>query len=270
MSDSEPLARAAGWLRDARRIAIFTGAGVSAESGIPTFRDDSGLWQKFPPEQFACWDGLLKTALAHPQQVAEFLVAVIEPIAVAQPNAGHRAIAELEKHAGVTVITQNVDGLHQEAGSTTVREVHGTFFEVVTLSGRFVRLINRKDLQNIVSRVRKAQAGPLKLFRLGLALRPLISLGPTSIRRPKIVLFGEAMAEPDWSNAQTDAGECDVMIVVGTSGLVWPAAGLPDEARRRGARIIDIDPHEQGQGHVWLRGTAATMLPHLVQSAFAS
>src|SRR5262245_29474469 len=134
MSDTETLARAASWLRGARRIAVFTGAGVSAESGIPTFRDDSGLWQKFPPEQFACWDGLLKTALTEPRQLAEFLVAVIEPIAQAQPNPGHRAIADLEKHVPVTVITQNVDGLHQEAGSTTVREVHGSFFEVVTLS----------------------------------------------------------------------------------------------------------------------------------------
>lgn len=268
MSQSETLAQAARWLREARRVVVFTGAGVSAESGIPTFRDDSGLWQRYPPEQFACWDGLLRTALVQPRQVADFLVAVIEPIASAQPNPGHRAIAELERHVPVTVITQNVDGLHQEAGSTTVREVHGSFFEVVTLSGRFVQLLSRRDLQDIVARVRSAQAGPLKLLRLGLALRPLIRLGPTSIQRPKIVLFGEAMAEPDWSNAQRDSDECDVMLVVGTSGLVWPAAMLPIDAKRRGARIIDIDPGEAGQGDLWLRGPAAGVLPMLLQAAF--
>src|SRR5262249_44213642 len=137
-TNQNTFSEAVNCLRRAERVVIFTGAGVSAESGIPTFRDAGGLWQKFPPEQFASWAGLLRTALLDPARLAEFLAAVLEPVAVAKPNPGHHAIAALEKHVLTTVVTQNVDGLHQEAGSTRVREIHGTFFEIVTWQGRFL------------------------------------------------------------------------------------------------------------------------------------
>src|SRR3989442_5394440 len=107
--DSAELSRAADGVRTAREVVVFTGAGVSAESGIATFRDDSSLWSRFPPERFATWGGLVKTAARHPRELAEFLLAVLEPVAAAAPNPGHRAIAHLEKHTGVTVVTQNID-----------------------------------------------------------------------------------------------------------------------------------------------------------------
>ena len=128
---------------------MFTGAGVSAESGIPTFRDDEGFWQHFPVDEFATWKGLVRTAIRQPRRVAEFIHAVLQPIAVAKPNAGHRVIAEMEKHVGVTVVTQNIDNLHQEAGSTIVHEIHGSLFEVVTRRGRFVGLLSRRQLLQI-------------------------------------------------------------------------------------------------------------------------
>src|SRR5580704_14259771 len=112
-------------LRKARNVVVFTGAGISAESGIPTFRDADGFWQRFPPEQFATWSGLLRTALTRPQLVAEFVLNVVEPVAKAAPNAAHRAVAELQKYAKTSVVTQNIDGLHQSAGSTHVHEIHG-------------------------------------------------------------------------------------------------------------------------------------------------
>src|SRR5262245_19479436 len=123
---NDELTLAANALRRARHVVVFTGAGVSAESGIPTFRDAGGFWQEFPPEEFANWAGLLKIAALHPHRLAEFLLAVIEPIAAARPNAAHRAIADLERHMNVTVVTQNIDALHQAGGSTVVKEVHGT------------------------------------------------------------------------------------------------------------------------------------------------
>jgi NAD-dependent deacetylase len=268
MSDASSLSQAARWLRAAREVVVFTGAGVSAESGIPTFRDDEGFWQHFPVEEFATWKGLVDTALHRPRRLAEFLHAVIQPIAVARPNAGHRAIAQLEQHVGVTVVTQNIDHLHQEAGSTIVHEVHGSLFEVVTRRGRFVRLLSRQDLVRIAEALDRAQQGRLVLPRVLRAIRPLAGLGLGGLHLPRVVLFGDALAEPAWTHALEAARRCDCLIQVGTSGMVLPAAMIPLEAKAFGARVITIDP-SGGEGDLWLPGTAATILPQLVQMAFS-
>jgi NAD-dependent deacetylase len=265
--DSEKLRLAADFLRGSREVVVFTGAGVSAESGIATFRDEGGFWNEFPPDEFATMPGLMKVAATHPRRLAEFLLAVLEPVARATPNPAHRAIAELEKYTGVTVVTQNVDGLHQEAGSTIVHEIHGTLFEVVSGSGRFVRLISRREMLEVVEKLRRALDGWLVLPRLISAVSPIIGLGPTVVHRPKIVLFGEAMAEPAWTLALQAARRCDVMLVVGTSGMVHPAATLPSEARSAGARVIVIGP-EPGLGDLWLYGRAGKVLPDLLCGAF--
>ena len=199
--DSPSLSRAASWLRAAREVVVFSGAGVSAESGIPTFRDDEGFWQHFPVEEFATWRGLVRTAIRRPRRLAEFIHAVLHPIAVAKANAAHRAIAEMEKQVGVTVVTQNIDRLHQEAGSTIVHEVHGSLFEVVTRRGRFVRLLSRPQLLRMAERLNRARHGWLVLPRVLLAIRPLAGIGFRGLHLPRIVLFGDAMAEPDWSRA---------------------------------------------------------------------
>jgi NAD-dependent deacetylase len=267
--DINSLLRAASWLRSAREVVVFTGAGVSAESGIPTFRDDAGFWRNFPVEEFATWKGLIRTAIRRPRRLAEFLYAVLEPVAVAKPNAGHRAIAEMEKHVGVTVVTQNVDTLHQEADSTIVHEVHGSLFEVVTQRSRFLRLLARRDLLAMAEKLDRARRGWLTLPRILWAMRPMLGLGLRGLHRPRIVLFGDAMAEPAWSKAVEAVERCDCMIQVGTSGTVMPAAMLPLEAKAVGAKIITVDPNE-GEGDVWLRGTAAAVLPRLVDAAFGS
>src|SRR5215469_11640115 len=121
-------------LRKARRVVVFSGAGISADSGIPTFRDADGFWQRFPPERFATWGGLLDTALTEPRSVAEFVLNVVEPIAKAETNAGHLAVAQLDRRVETTVVTQNIDGLHQAAGSQDVLEIHGSLLEVVDAS----------------------------------------------------------------------------------------------------------------------------------------
>src|SRR5262249_190994 len=126
-------------LRNARRLVVFTGAGVSAESGIPTFRDAGGFWTRFPPEKFATWDGLLRTALTHPRLLAEFVLNVVAPIAEAQFNPAHTAISQIGQHVPTTVVTQNIDGLHQAAGSHDVLEIHGSLLEVIDVeSGEIV------------------------------------------------------------------------------------------------------------------------------------
>jgi NAD-dependent deacetylase len=163
----------------------------------------------------------------------------------------------------VTVVTQNIDGLHQEAGSHCVWEVHGSAFSVVTLTGEPVRRIERQELQEIVDRLHGAIHPVFDRSTAWQAVLPIISVDPERICRPNIVLFGEAMAEPDWSRATEAAEECDCLLMVGTSGVVYPAAMLPEQAKSAGADIIAVDP-ARGFCDVWLQGTAATMLPKLV------
>ncbi len=131
---------------------------------------------KLPPEQFACWHGLLTTALLRPAMLAEFLLEVIGPVALAKPNPAHEAIARLERFLPLSIITQNVDGLHQEAGNRRVREVHGSFFDVVTLAGQPLGRLQRRDLQVVVERLARTQTGLFKLARLARALHPLMGL----------------------------------------------------------------------------------------------
>jgi NAD-dependent deacetylase len=165
-------------LRNAREVVVFTGAGVSAESGIATFRDEDGFWQRFPPEDFANWAGLLKTAAVHPRRFTEFLLAVLEPIARADPNAGHRAIAALEQHVNVTVVTQNIDGLHQAAGSTVVKEIHGTLFELVSTPGnRFLRLVTRGELLEIIEGLHEALESRATAVKAPVAIRSIFGPG---------------------------------------------------------------------------------------------
>lgn len=265
---AEPLERAAAWLGAAERVVAFTGAGISQESGIPTFRDDGGLWLEFPPERFATMAGLVKTAATDPAEVARFLVALLEPVALAKPNAGHRALAALTDHTHVEVITQNVDGLHQEAGSSVVHEIHGTLLEVIGAGGDVVRTLTRADLQDIVKSLRRALGRRfLKLAPVLSSVHPLMGLGTGLLHRPRIVLFGEALAEPDWSRAQEAAKVCDLMLVVGTSGDVWPAASLPRIAAAAGARVLAVNPQEE-EADLWLSGTAGEVLPRLVERAW--
>lgn len=269
MQESESIARAAQWLRSARRVVVFTGAGVSADSGIPTFRDADGFWTRYPVDEFATWRGLEGALARQPARLAEFLHAVLRPVAMAQPNAAHRAIAALEQHANVTVITQNVDRLHQEAGSTAVHEVHGSLFDVVDRRGQVLDTLSRAAILRIAEDLQRARHRRPIRPRVALALRPWAGIGPDGLYRPGIVLFGDAMAEPAWTDALAIACRCDCLLQVGTSATVMPAAMLPREAKGAGAKLITIDP-QGGSGDIWLRGTAADVLPQLLRAAFES
>lgn len=267
MNTNENLLLAAEWLRTSRHTVVFTGAGVSAESGIPTFRDAGGFWSDFPIEQFATWQGIAESAVKRPRRLADFVYAVLEPIAKAEPNAAHRAIARLEQHGLVTVVTQNVDNLHQAAGSGAVHELHGSFYEIVTPGGRIVRRLARHDLQRVAESIQRVRSGVAPLARLLWSLRPILGVGPRGFHRPNVVLFGDALPERAWSQALDAARDCSCLIQVGCSGTVLPAAMLPQEAKAGGARVITIDPHSS-HGDVWLSGTAADILPQLAAAAY--
>ncbi len=267
--NSDNLITAVLALRKARRVVVYTGAGVSAESGIPTFRDADGFWQRFPPEHFAQWSGLFSMVLSEPRRVAEFVLNVVEPIAMAKPNAGHLAIGTLEQYVPTTVVTQNIDGLHQAAGSKEVHEIHGSLWEVADVSaGRVVHRFTRDQLAAIAAALRaytEERESALKLLSVLRRLYPYDWLGR---HRPNLVLFGDSLAEPAWTKAEQAARSCDVMISVGTSGEVYPAAFLPQYAAAAGATVIKIDPKPSAA--CWLEGNAGTILPELVRAAWGS
>ena len=260
------IADAANVIRNSEKILVFTGAGMSAESNIPTFRDDEGFWRRFPIEEFATWNGIVRTIMRRPKDVVEFVHSVIQPIASARPNDGHVAVERLERHKSVTVVTQNIDRLHQLAGNTVVHEIHGSLFEVVSLKGRFHHLLSRNQLKRLSNKIQRCKRGPFTLARFLFAIRPWLGLGVRGLQRPNLVLFGDSMAEPDWEMACHAATNCDCIIQVGCSGLVYPAAMIPHEAKSAGARTIAIDPQPVQADH-WLQGTAADVLPRLVEQA---
>ena len=255
-------------LRRARRVVVFTGAGVSAESGIPTFRDADGFWYRFPPEQFAQWSGLRRMLLTNRRRVAEFVYNVVKPIAEADPNGAHRAIAEIERHIpATTVVTQNFDGLHQQAGSKNVCEIHGSLLEIVDVAtAEVVHRLQRSDLTTIVELLQGYIDRRLSLLKLISGLRRCYPLDWRGRNRPNLVLFGDALAEPAWRNAAIAAEDCDLFLSVGTSGSVFPAALLPSQAEAARATVIHIGPQKM-QG-CWLEGKAEEVLLKLVTTAF--
>src|SRR5687768_2192200 len=231
-----------GWIRAARRIAVLTGAGMSAESGVPTFRDaQTGLWAQFEPQQLATEDAFR----ANPKMVWDWYAFRRDMIAKVEPNAGHRALADFaQRHPQrLTLITLNVDGLHQRAGSPDVLALHGNIFEDKWL-----------DAPGGCCNPEAAAAGsPPHCAVCG------------NMRRPAVVWFGEILPLQTLEAAEAAARECDIMLVVGTSGVVYPAAGL---ARMAAGKVVIINPEPtelDDAAHAVLRGKAAQLLPQLLE-----
>jgi NAD-dependent deacetylase len=203
------------WVAEARSVAALTGAGISAESGIPTFRGAGGLWKQYRAEELATPEAFA----ANPQLVWEWYDWRRQVIGAAQPNAGHRALAELERSKRrFSLVTQNVDGLHDRAGSERVIKIHGDIWLL-----RCTRC-NRewRDLS-------------LKLD----PLPPVCACG--AMARPGVVWFGEALPHGPWRQAAEAVSSVEVLLVVGTSALVFPAAQLTPMARAAGAKVIEVN-----------------------------
>jgi NAD-dependent deacetylase len=242
----DALPRAAAPLRAADRIAVLTGAGVSAESGLATFRDAGGLWEGHRVEEVA-------TPMAFhndPKLVWRFYNLRRANATQARPNPGHVALAELETRRGsdrVTVVTQNVDGLHQVAGSRNVLELHGSLARVRCTGCRVVTDRAGEQLDDL----------PKCPDCQGLL-------------RPDIVWFYEALPEGVWSRAEGAVRQCGCLLVVGTSAVVYPAAGLIHVARASGARVIEVNVAPTQASHaadVGLYGPSGQILPRLVALA---
>jgi len=247
MTDLETeLDRAAEALKWATRVAVLTGAGVSAESGVPTFRASDGLWEGHRIEDVATPSGFKKD----PGLVWAFYNARRANVKTVRPNPGHYALAAMEERWGndFTLVTQNVDGLHAAAGNRRVLEIHGS-----------------------LRRTRCTACGEIQ----DRGLEPLGDLpvcGPCGgMLRPDIVWFHEALPEDTWEYAQLMAAQCDVLLVVGTSAVVYPAASLIPIAKRSrspGATVIEVNltPTEAGTlADVGLYGKSGETLPALCE-----
>ncbi len=231
------------WLRDAKRVAVLTGAGISAESGIPTFRGAGGLWRQFRPEDLATPEAFRRD----PKLVWEWYDWRRRMIARAEPNPAHHALVALQKRAPeFALITQNVDGLHDRAGSGRVLELHGDIWTVrCTACERAVR-DDRVPLPD---------------------LPPRCECG--TMLRPGVVWFGEPLPAGVWREAEKAATLAEVFLVVGTSAIVYPAAGLVSLAKSCGARVIEVNLDEtpfSSAVDVSLRGPAGQILPALLAS----
>jgi NAD-dependent deacetylase len=242
----------------------FTGAGISAESGIPTFRDPGGLWDRFDPVVFGTWEGLGRLAMSRPDELAAFLSELGRTLASARPGPAHHALARLEQ-AGLldAVITQNVDGLHQEAGNRRVIEVHGSFARTLCMICGDRQEVGREAF---VHDLERAVVGLHSAFVASLAsLLPRCS-GCGGPARPDFVAFGEPVQNFDRAEALVRA--CRVLLVVGTSGEVLPAAGLPEAARQAGATVLEVGPGStEVRSDLQVAGPAGSVLPTLVDAA---
>ncbi len=238
------LARVREALSSAKSIVVLTGAGISAESGIPTFRDAmTGLWSRFRPEDLATPEAFLRD----PRTVWDWYAWRRERVSQARPNAGHLALAAIESQAAARgasflLVTQNVDGLHACAGSRRLVELHGN-----------IRRVKCFDHGHPAERWTEG-AVPPRCERCG------------SMLRPDVVWFGEVLPEGAIEQAVRAARQCDLFMSVGTSGLVEPAASLAFEALSRGAMVAEVNPDRtplSGRASVVLGGVAGSVLPRL-------
>jgi NAD-dependent deacetylase len=229
------------------RVTVLSGAGISAESGVPTFRDDkNGLWARFDPYELSSTQGWRD----NPERVWAWYLWRHYLVADVAPNAGHHAIAAWQDGAHVSVITQNVDDLHERAGSMPVHHLHGSLFEF---------RCDRCDMP---------YTGTLPEMP-----EPMLEVEPPvchcgGLIRPDIVWFGEQLPDAPWQSAVEATEAADVMVVVGTSAIVYPAAGLAELALARGAAVIEVNPEVtplSRNATISIREPAGEALPGLLQ-----
>ncbi len=250
MHDHERLEEVARALAGANSVAVLTGAGISAESGVPTFRGAEGLWHTFRPEQLATPEAFARD----PALVWQWYRWRRERMAAVKPNAGHETLARLEDRVPTTtVITQNIDGLHARAGSRRLVELHGNVW----------RDRCTENPAHIFQREQSDPGGDTA------ATLPRCHCG--ALLRPDVVWFGEALDPQHLHAARESVKKAQMVLVVGTSSVVYPAAALPGIARRAGAMVVEINPEEtplSTDAHVVLRGPAGLILPELERLAF--
>jgi len=242
---------AAELFRKAGRVVVLTGAGISTPSGIPDFRSEgSGLWSRDEPMEVAS----LNTFRTHPERFFDWFRPLARQIFDARPNASHEALLEMEQ-AGIpqTIVTQNIDGLHQKAGSTHVIELHGTL-HTLSCTECFKQFESGPCLQSYIEDGKMPRCESCN-----------------GILKPDVILFGEQLPQSAWMEAQSAARQCDLMLVAGSSLEVLPVAGLPLQALDHGAHLIVINntsTYIDVRADVVIQDDVAAIIPEIMKRAF--
>ncbi len=239
----EEINRAREILSSTRHLVAFTGAGISVESGIPPFRGPNGLWSRIDPIVFD-----LEFFLSHPEKTYELVKELYEIFTSAQPNPAHYSLATAEQTGLLkAIITQNIDSLHQRAGNEEVIEFHGNCRQAVCLSCGRYQEFTPELLKNI----------------------PPLCSECGGLLKPDFVFFGEPIPQTALSRSLQEARTCDTMLVVGTTGLIQPAAQIPFVAKESGARIIEVNPEPSTYTHsitdVFIPLPASQALPLILE-----
>ena len=236
--------RAAEDILDSQKTIALTGAGISVESGIPDFRSAQGLWSRYDPEEYAH----ISAFRSNPAKVWRMLKEMMELVMSAEPNPAHFALAELEQMGLLSsVITQNVDGLHQRAGSKEVIEFHGSNQWLICLECGYRQEATSLSLEEV----------PPRCPNCGFILKP------------DVVFFGEPIPWEAQSKASEGARTCKLVLVIGTSAVVYPAAEIPIVAKRNGAKVVEINMEPTtltgSVSDYLLQGAAGKILPKIVE-----
>ena len=255
--------QAAKIISESKYLAVFSGSGISAESGIPTFRDPGGIWDRFDPANFGTVEGVLAMAKRDPNLIREFLLETVQVFMQAKPNDGHIALAEIEEMGFLkSIITQNIDNLHNDAGNSAVYDVHGNLFRARCMNcDERQKLDKHEFLDSAFNLLNDADNFTLEQV---MTIMPICSCG--GLTRPDVVMFGEAVQYIEESFKI--AALCDVMLVLGTSGIVYPAAAIPQQAHQSGAKIIEINLSENsysGITEVYIQGASGEAMPKIME-----
>jgi NAD-dependent deacetylase len=242
--DNQLIQRAAKDILNSKKTIAFTGAGISVESGIPDFRSAGGLWEKFDPEEYAH----IQAFYSNPDRVWLMLKDMFSLILAAKPNPAHIGLAELERMGLLSsIVTQNVDGLHQAAGNKNVIEFHGTHRTLSCL----------KCSTKIDGTSLKMEDLPPRCSRC------------SSLLKPDVVFFGEAIPWEAQVSSLKESKSCNVVLVIGTSAIVYPAASIPYTAKERGATVIEINKESTPLTHqisdYFIFGSAGEIVPAIVE-----
>jgi NAD-dependent deacetylase len=248
------------------KAVCLTGAGISAESGIPTFRGKGGLWEKYDPEIYAYRQGLISLLGEGPADLADFIADFYSVLFKARPNPGHLALAVLERENRLAaVITQNIDNLHQEAGSRNVIELHGNSFRIRCESCSKALTLEKDRLKEMVAWLKRSRDSKTKILKVLSRYFPRCACGGRY--RIDIVLFQEMLPQEELSRAYKYLDEADTLLIVGTSLLVYPAASLPLYAKGKGAKLVEINSEKSalsGMCDYKIMGKASDVLPEIL------
>ncbi len=223
------------------RIVAFCGAGISAESGIPTFRGEDGLWKKYDPTVYATVEGIVYLLIKSPLSLRDFIVESYQIFLNAQPNFAHYALKKLEdKNLLIGIITQNIDDLHFRCGSKNVAEIHGNAFEFLCRRCNWRIKRTPKELESFIYQLKKEKSK----WRIVKGILKFLGRCPQCNRRLEsgIVFFGQQLPQKELERSYQYLNQAKTLLCIGTSGVVYPAASLPYYAKERGVKIVVINP----------------------------